>query len=116
MHETIHDTRRGFWDNLTTGLKVVGAELRRIALGRVRAFEIRQIRRRLEREYETLGRLAEPLLSGPQKSAPGSPKPAPDAQRAVDLSLKQLEFLRREIAQLEAQRPEASRPAADTDD
>ncbi len=108
MNGTGRDRQGGFWDNLATGLKVVGSELRWIVLGRVRAFEIRQLGRRLEREFETLGRLAEPVLAA--HDAKTIKTLSSDA--GVNLCLKQIEFLREEIAQLEDARLNSRRGLA----
>jgi len=101
--DTARSPRGGFWNNLATGLKVVASELRWIVLGRVRAFEIRQLRRRLEREYEALGRLCEPLLKHIREGKKGRSL-SPEAGEKADLLLKQIEFLNEEIAQLEDER------------
>lgn len=97
---------QGFWSNLTTGLKVVASELRWIVAGRVRAFEIMQLRRRLEREYEALGRLAEPQLAALRAGAEAD---LSGLGRDADLCLKQIEFLREEIALLDGDRRRSRR-------
>ncbi len=81
---------------------MVGSELRWIALGRLRAFEIRQLKKRLDREYETLGRLAEPVFTRDRKASGA-------VSGDVDLCLKQIEFLRDEIAQLDGERERSRR-------
>ena len=105
MHSDSATDRRqrgGFWDNLVTGLKVLASELRWMVIGRLRAFEIRQLRHRLKNEYETLGRLAEPVMAATE--AGKRPTLSAETRRDADLSLKQIDFLREEIDLLEDER------------
>ncbi len=87
-------TTHGVWGNFILGLKVLGAELRWLAVSLVRRCEARQVRRRLEAEYAALGRLAREHLKSEGK-APMSP----DGE--AGLAVSQIDFLEQEIAFLD---------------
>lgn len=85
---------RGVWSNFVLGLKVLGGELKWLAMRLIRGCESRQVRRRLEAEYATLGRLARRHLENGGK-APMT------GDGEAGLSLSQIEFLEQEVAFLE---------------
>lgn len=82
--------REGFIENTVTGLKVLGAELKLMLTGILRRHETRQVRRRLEKEYAALGRLARAHVEGAE-DAPLST----DGEAGIILS--QIAFLEKEI-------------------
>ncbi|WP_462327452.1 hypothetical protein [Desulfobaculum sp.] len=83
-------------DNLITGLKVLMGELKWLVLKGLRAIEIRQLEKRLAKEYAAIGKqVHETIIPGEDgRTSTGS---IPAADSAIHLSLKQIEFLQEEI-------------------
>jgi len=81
---------------LRLGLKVLASELRWTLLRALRQLEIRQLRKRLDQEYSTLGRLTANMADEAVADD--------EIRYEHELSLGQVAFLRQEIAHLEAER------------
>ncbi len=99
MSRTHRHDNSGPLDILRLGLLVLGSELRWIVLRGLRELEIRQMRKRLNQEYLTLGRCAERMSLTDAGTAE-----AEQLQRDNALSLGQVAFLKQEIALLEKER------------
>lgn len=84
--------------NLLTGLRVLGGEIKWLALKGLRSLEIRQMEKRLAEEFQALGRAVAQSLDGAAESASA---PLDDEAR---LSLKQIAFLNEEVAFLRKER------------
>lgn len=82
-------------DVLRLGLLVLASELRWIVLRGLRELEIRQMRKRLNQEYLILGRCAERMA----RAGAGTAE-AEQIRRDSDLSLRQVAFLKQELALL----------------
>jgi hypothetical protein len=89
---------RELFANLAFGLKVLGDEARYLALNGLRGVEIRQMEKRLAEECAALGELVASAVGPDPEPATA---PLDDAAR---LSLKQIAFLREELALLRSQR------------
>ncbi|WP_461210541.1 hypothetical protein [Desulfocurvus sp. DL9XJH121] len=87
-HEPL--TGGGLLATLKTGLSVLWAELKWTLTKSIREYETRQMRRRLEREYATLGRIARKRMDAAEADAPSR-----DGEAGLVLS--QIEFLEREL-------------------
>lgn len=93
---------KGILSNLLDGLKVVGSEIKWLALGGLRAFEIRRMEKRLDQEYQVLGK---EVHEQAQSQKPGQgPGQGPVWDEKIQLSLKQIDFLQEEIAYLKEER------------
>jgi hypothetical protein len=79
---------------LSLGFKVLISEIHWQILRGLRSWEIRQMRSRLAKEYERLGKLLETQAGG---AADG------DRQAELDLCRKQIDFLTREVDHLQTQ-------------
>ena len=78
---------------VTTGFKLLASETRWVFIRSVRRWEIRQMEKRLAEEYQNLGKnFAESRAKG-EAFDPGTSD--------NDLTLKQIAFLREELAHLE---------------
>ncbi|MDY7001557.1 MAG: hypothetical protein SVS15_07230 [Thermodesulfobacteriota bacterium] len=84
--------------NLLAGLKVVGSEIKWLALGGLRAFEIRRMEKRLDQEYQALGKQVH------EQAKTQGPDQEPVWDEKTQLALKQIDFLREEIAYLKEER------------
>lgn len=84
--------------NLLTGLRVLGGEMKWLALKGLRSLEIRQMEKRLAEEFQALGRAVAGALDG---AAESESAPLDDEAR---LSLKQIAFLNEEVAFLRKER------------
>jgi hypothetical protein len=84
------------------GLRVLGDELRRLLLDALRAMEIKRLKRKLDEEYQSLGRQYFEKTQGEASTAPEEGSPG----EAVALSKHKVEFLREEIQYLEKSRAE----------
>ncbi|MCF8104985.1 MAG: hypothetical protein K9K64_05845 [Desulfohalobiaceae bacterium] len=82
------DARLNVWQTFVLGVKVLGGELYWNVLKLLRRFEIRELEKRLAREYETLGRLQAGKIEGDEGVL----------QEEKELCLKQVAFLEKEIA------------------
>jgi len=89
----------GFFANLWLGLTVLLSELKWLALHAVRHFERRQMQKRLAAEYLALGRAVADRKAA-ETDAPDSALPPVDE---LAMALKQIEFLRQELAYLDAE-------------
>lgn len=78
----------GFVQTILLGWKVLLSELHWQILRGLRSWEIRQIEQRLQREYQTLGR----LLSNRKQD-----QESEDSDSEVELCQKQIDFLTKEI-------------------
>ncbi len=90
---------RGILGNLLYGLKVVGSEIKWLALGGLRAFEIHRMEKRLDQEYQAVGKKVHEQAKAHD---PGQGRPVRDEK--VQLALKQIDFLQEEIAYLKEER------------
>ncbi|THB66176.1 MAG: hypothetical protein D6E12_11175 [Desulfovibrio sp.] len=90
--------------NVMLGLKVVGGELKWLVQRGVRSFELKQLRKRLLDEYTFLGQLTAHRLN---QAEPLDPEAITDEALArdenVQLAIKQIDFLREEIALLQGE-------------
>ena len=91
---------RGILSNLLAGLKVVGSEIKWLGLSGLRAFEIRGMKKRLDQEYQSLGKHIHEQAKTPE-SGQGS---GPVRDEKTGLALKQIDFLLEEIAYLKEER------------
>lgn len=90
-------------NNLITGLKVLADELKWLALKGLRAVEIRQLEKRLEKEYAAIGKnVHENIVPGEDGLKSSGEIPAPDSKMLI--ALKQIEFLHEEIDYLKTER------------
>ena len=94
----------GVFGTLALGLKVLGSELALLASTGVRALELRQMRRRLSEEYALLGRLTARRAEAQEAGHGAAGEEAAPSQEEVDLALGQIDFLKQEIARMEAER------------
>lgn len=76
------------------GFKVLFSEIYWQILRGLRNWEIKQMRSRLSKEYEKLGKLLESNAAGTSDS---------DRQSEIDLCRKQVDFLSREVEHLQTQ-------------
>ena len=76
------------------GFKVIFSEIYWQILRGLRNWEIKQMRSRLSKEYEKLGKLLESHAAGTSDS---------DRQSEIDLCRKQIDFLSREVEHLQTQ-------------
>ncbi|BBD07873.1 hypothetical protein [Desulfovibrio ferrophilus] len=81
----------GILDNLKVGLKVLFDELKWTVSKMVRGYEIKQMNRRLEKEYALLGKLAR------QRMDSGDKKAAMPRDGEAGIILSQIEFLEQEM-------------------
>lgn len=82
--------------NLVFGLKVVLSELKWLVLRGTRAFELRQMNKRLDEEYAALGRaVAQSVDNGADDIAKFGPA-ADTAFRQVSFLTEEIDYLRRE--------------------
>jgi HAMP domain-containing protein len=86
---------RGMPGTLLRGLKVVVSELKWLLISMLRSIEIRQMNKKLDQEFRMLGQRVYRALSGREK---GQAMPEPDQE--IELAMKQIDFLRDEIAHL----------------
>ncbi|MCF8040218.1 MAG: hypothetical protein K9K79_12970 [Desulfohalobiaceae bacterium] len=91
QNNTQKDVRLNVWQTFVLGIKVLGGELSWNIVRLLRRFEIRQLEKRLAREYETLGRLQAGKMEKDEE--------AQEAEK--ELCHKQIAFLEKEIAFLE---------------
>lgn len=84
---------------LRLGLRVLGSELHWIFLRGLRELEILQLRKRLNQEYLALGRCAEHMAQVEADKAE-----AARIRRDHELSLRQVSFLKQEIALLRVEK------------
>lgn len=82
--------------NLRLGLRVLASELRWLVQRGLRGLEIRQVRKRLEQEYLTLGQISARLAA--------EDADRDSLRRDQELSVAQVAFLEQELALLEAER------------
>ncbi len=80
-------------NNLVMGWKVLSSEFKWLGIRAFRRWEIKQLRKRLDSEYQTVGKLVTDLL---ENNLPLDPK-TPEAE----LSIKQISFLKEEIEHME---------------
>ena len=80
------------------GLKVLGSELKWQLIQVIRGLEIRQMKKRLMREYQALGEITHARML---KYGENEPMPQPDKKMLV--SAKQIDFLLDEMAHLRAE-------------
>lgn len=78
---------------VTTGFKLLASETRWVFIRSVRRWEIRQMEKRLAEEYQNLGRNYADSRDKGEAFDPGTSD--------NDLTLKQIAFLREELAHLE---------------
>ncbi len=98
---------RALFANLVLGLKVLLGELQWIGLKALRAFELRQLRKRLKEECATLGEAVARQLAEKEPWEPGEPEadtPLPPCDERTRLALKQVRFLEDEIEHLVRER------------
>jgi hypothetical protein len=101
---------RNIFGNLLLGLKILLGELQWIGLKALRAFELRQLRKRLKEECATLGEAVARQLADKQPGEPGEPgepgsdTPLPPCDERTRLALKQVRFLEDEIEHLVRER------------
>jgi hypothetical protein len=81
--------RRSFVQVLVIGLRLIPSEVGWNILRRLRLWEIRQMAKRLDREYQTFGRL--------KAAAEQSSQDSSGLNEELEVSRKQIEFLRTEI-------------------
>lgn len=79
---------------VSLGFKVLFSELHWQILRGLRIWEIKQMRSRLSKEYEKLGKLLESQGGGSEGS---------DRQSEIDICRKQIDFLSREVEHLQSQ-------------
>lgn len=99
--------QRNVFANLVLGLKVLLGELQWIGLKGLRAFELRQLRKRLKEECATLGEAVARQLADKEPGEPGEPgadTPLPPCDERTRLALKQVRFLEDEIEHLVRER------------
>ncbi len=92
---------RNIFGNLVLGLKLLLGELQWIGLKGLRAFELRQLNKRLKEECATLGEAVARQLSDQE---PGPDTPLPPCDERTRLALKQVRFLEDEIENLLGER------------
>ena len=95
----VRDTGRSVASTLALGLKVLASEYKWLGLKGMRAFEIRQMKRRLDQEYTVLGRALSKILTDPEAKKASFP-----IDEDTRLILRQISFLRDEISLLEEER------------
>lgn len=88
------DVPLNVWETFVLGIKVLGAELSQNLIDSLRGYEIKQLEKRLAKEYETLGRLHAPNLDQDHETR----------EKEQELCHKQIAFLEKEIAFLEEER------------
>lgn len=103
MSSTTPSDSRGPFETTLLALRVLVDEGKRLALDGFRAWEIRRLQRRLDEEYQKLGRLNFEATEGAAEDA-SSVKPSD----AVSLSKDTIMFLRKEIEYLESSRARLS--------
>lgn len=91
---------RNIFGNLVLGLKVLLGELQWIGLKALRAFELRQLKKRLKEECATLGEAVARQLADKELGEPGADTPLPPCDERTRLALKQVRFLEDEIEHL----------------
>jgi hypothetical protein len=84
------DRKPRFFENFALGLKVLASELKWLGISLVHRWELSQMRKRLDEEYETLGGLKE------RRKSSDDPSLAED----IELSTRQIDFLKQEIDHL----------------
>lgn len=96
-NKTSEHSASGLFDTLRTGLSVLGDELKWICIKALRSIEIRQMEKRLEKEYTALGKAMHSELSS-KKTSDAEATQAVAISTDMTLCLKQIEFLQEEIA------------------
>ena len=81
--------------NLVMGWKVLSSEFKWLFIRAFRRWEIKQLRKRLNEEYQTVGELFSDLLDQKKPLDPATPE--------AELSIKQISFLKEEIDHMETE-------------
>lgn len=79
--------------NLVTGWKVVFSEIKWIFIRAFRRWEIKQLKKRLDEEYLTVGKVFADQLEQKKNLDPQNPE--------AEISIKQISFLKEEIEHME---------------
>ncbi|MFP4392312.1 MAG: hypothetical protein ACLFOA_06190 [Desulfohalobiaceae bacterium] len=76
------------WRSISLALRVIGSELHWSLIRGLRNWEIKQLQRRLRKEYQELGRLKRQKELG---------QAADDQEQAIELCNQQIDFLEKEL-------------------
>ncbi|GAU08230.1 hypothetical protein [Desulfoplanes formicivorans] len=80
---------KGLWNNLLTGWKVIFSECKWLFIKAFRRWEIKQLHKRLNEEYRTLGKVYATSVEENKTLTPEDVE--------ADIPLKQISFLKEEI-------------------
>lgn len=76
------------WRSVSLGIKVIFSEVHWSIVKGLRSWEIKQLQKRLRKEYQDLGRLNRQKELGQE---------GPDTEQEVDLCREQIDFLEKEL-------------------
>ena len=84
---------KGVWNNLLNGWKVIWSEFKWLFIRTFRRWEIKQLHKRLNEEYQTLGKVYAASVE--------ENKPLTHEDSEAEIPLKQISFLKEEIQHME---------------
>ncbi|WP_462324605.1 hypothetical protein [Desulfoplanes sp.] len=84
---------KALWNNMLNGWKVVLSEFKWLFIKTFRRWEIKQLRKRLNEEYQTLGRVYASFVEEKKSLNPEDTE--------AEIPLKQISFLKEEIEHME---------------